>query len=294
MRTRKTLALGAAPLSVVFAPGELAPGDALSGLELVLNVGEMSTEGRRLLTGVVRAESAHGLEGWSVCSAFADAGACDEVFVSADGSFRQEIEWPGGDLELSVRDGAGREVALVLLREGKDSGPRELVPPWPEFVRRVRRCLNLAADVARASGQPLDELIAFVHSQERYGEQARDAADAAGYRECGANLERYAQYLDVLLRVAEAPPGWSDHPVTEDAARDDLARFRAALSEVWKRVRAAGREELEAELASVAAQGQGLSRRQAEDAAAAHAEARRLYDEVRRLERRLRGEAPAG
>ena len=70
----------------------------------------------------------------------------------------------------------------------------------------MRRCLDLAAEVAKATGRDREELFEHVHAQERYAEQAYEDHNQALYRECRENLEKYAGYLDQLLRDALPRP----------------------------------------------------------------------------------------
>src|SRR5262249_5899166 len=99
-----------------------------------------------------------------------------------------------------------------LLQNLEASQGQQLEPPWPKFAQLVRYCLDLAPRVAEATGRDRQELFEHVHAQERYAEQAFEEHNQALYRECGANLRKYSDYLEGLLRedlprppVAEPP-----------------------------------------------------------------------------------------
>ena len=136
-----------------------------------------------------------------------------------------------------------------------------LDPPWPRFAQLVRHCLDLAAEVAEATGRDRQELFEHVHAQERYGEQAYEEHNQPLYRECRENLEKYAGYLEQLLRdTLPRPPAVPTRP-PEEEAKLDLDRFRAYLAAVWKNVRAKQRGDLEARLKELAGQAGGLTAR---------------------------------
>jgi hypothetical protein len=97
-----------------------------------------------------------------------------------------------------------------LVARAEQARSQALDPPWPRFAQLVRQCLDLAAEVARATSRDPGELHEHVHAQERYAEQAYEEHNQALYRECRENLEKYAGYLTQLLqdslpRPAAAP-----------------------------------------------------------------------------------------
>jgi molecular chaperone DnaK len=171
-----------------------------------------------------------------------------------------------------------------LLERLEAAKGQALDPPWPRFTGLVRRCLDLAAEVAKATGRVPDELFEHVYAQERYAEQAYEEQNAALYRECNENLEKYAAYLEQLLRDTLPRPLPQPIRPPEEEARDDLDRFRSYLAHVWKQVRQKGRPDLEPRLAEVARQAQGLAGRLKTDPHAVTREARRLGTEVSKVE----------
>jgi hypothetical protein len=235
-------------------------------------------------------------------------GLCEEAFLDGEGRFRQAVEvvpTTDNELELAVCDPAGREKARVLVRlrpcrpaqaehggaavTPGQAGP-ELEPPWQEFARLVRRCLDLAASLADASGRQREELFEHIYTQERYAEQAWTALNPVLYRECVENLQNYAGYLERMLH--DALPMLRE---PEEDAQEALARFRQRLAEVWRGVRNAGRKELEARLAQAAARGQGLSQQVKTDPVTAVRTLRQLAAEVARVEEALHaGTATSG
>src|SRR5205807_1483909 len=106
-----------------------------------------------------------------------------------------------------------------------------------------------------------EELFEHVHAQERYAEQAYEEHNQPLYRECRENLEKYSGYLTQLLRDTLPRPAITPTKSPEDEARDDLEHFRGYLANVWKQVRAKGRNDLEPRLTDIAAQARGLSAR---------------------------------
>ncbi len=262
------------------------------------------------------------LGGFSVRVRPLAAGLVEEAFVDERGNFSlvAELEAESDNaLELTVCDDAGVELARAVTtvrhrslpcvpeaqprpaRAGEPSRPAgpespgalgPLDPPWPEFSRLVRRCLDLAAEVADRTGREREELFEHVWTQERYAESAYAAANGALYRECRENLDQFAAYLDSLLRDALPRPVARPTLVPEDEARDLLERFRTYLAAVWKNARAKGRAELEARLRSVAGQAAGLSGRLKADARGVLREVRRLGSDVARVEEELAGGIP--
>lgn len=257
------------------------------------------------ITGTVRIDSGPlpaFLDGGSVrIRAFA-TGLTEEAFLDAEGGFRQELELvPEGEnpLELALCDGAGRELFCLTVRvrhcAGDDSAAAPeavrnltLDPPWPDFALMVKHCLHLAADAADATGhRNRDELFEHVYTQERYAERARVEGNPILYRECFDNLEKYAGYLEQLRYDALPRPPVVPLRSAEDEAREGLERFRACLTAVWKKARAAGRDDLGEGLKRVAEQGQGLTQRARTDAVAVLHETRRLLGEIAAIDQQL-------
>src|SRR5262249_13361856 len=163
----------------------------------------------------------------------------------------------------------------------------------PRSAERGRRCRGLPARVGDATGRDRTDLFEHVYSQERYAEQARDEHNARLYRECFENLGNYAVYLDQLLRDAlPRPPRSAVRPPHEEA-RAALERFRTPLADVWKKVRAQGRADLEEPLKQAAEQAKGLSQRGKADPGAVLLEVRRLLREVDGVARRLAPGSPS-
>jgi hypothetical protein len=237
-----------------------------------------------------------------------------ESFLDARGAFSLEVELqPDTDnaVEVAILSPAGDEVACVPLsvRHGKTnqgptlaspqppltSGPF-VQPSLPSLSRLVRRCLDLAADVADATGRKREELFEHVYTQERYAEQACEENNQQVYRECFDNLGKYAGYLEQLLGDALPRPMRRSARCPEEEARDGLEQFRAGLADVWKKVRAKGRTDLDERLAQVARQGQGLAQRARTDPLAALREVRRLLGEIDKVAEQLQADPapPAG
>jgi len=164
-----------------------------------------------------------------------------------------------------------------LLQNLENARDQQLDPPWTRFTGLVRDCLDLAASVASATGRDRAELYQYIHAQERYAERAFEDHNQGLYRECKDNLDRYAGYLNRLL--ADALPREEARPTLppKDEAKSELERFRRYLSNVWKDVRAAARDDLEERLKQTARSAQGLTGR-------VEAEPERVLSEVRRLE----------
>jgi hypothetical protein len=156
-----------------------------------------------------------------------------------------------------------------------------LEPPWTVCAQRIRECLHLAAAVAQATGRKREELLQYVHAQERYAEHAHRENDRALYRECLENLDKYATYLEELRLAAEPRPLQNPPPVVEeDDARRVIERVRTDLAAVWKESRTKCRSDLEPKLKQVAAQAQGLGQRCKSDPSGAFQEAQRLRAEI--------------
>jgi hypothetical protein len=175
-----------------------------------------------------------------------------------------------------------------LLQELESRRGQTLDPPWPRFAQLVRHCLDLAAQVADATGRDRDELFEHVQAQERYAEQAYEEQNQALYRECRENLEKYAGYLTQLLKDTLPRPATAPTRPPEEEAKDDLDRFRGYLANVWKQVRAKQRNDLEPRLKEIAAQAGGLTARVKNEPLTVIREARRLGTEVYKIEEALK------
>jgi molecular chaperone DnaK len=146
-----------------------------------------------------------------------------------------------------------------LLQNLEASQGLMLDPPWTRFAQLVQKCVDLSAQVTDATGRKREELLEHIQAQERYAEQAYEELNQPLYRECRENLEKYAGYLEQLLRdtlprgpvVPSRPPG--------EEAKAAVDRFRAVLASVWKQVRGAGRSDLEERLTEIARRAKGLS-----------------------------------
>jgi exonuclease VII small subunit len=182
-----------------------------------------------------------------------------------------------------------------LLQNLEASQGQMLDPPWPRFTQLAQKCLDLAAKVADATGRRREELFEHIHSQERYAEQAFEEYNQALYRECRENLEKYAGYLEQLLRDTLPPPVRPSRP-PEEEAKSDMDRFRAYLASVWKQVRGAGRGDLEERLTEIAGRAKGLSQRIKAEPHDVMRDAHRLGSEVARIEEQLtnKRKQPAG
>jgi hypothetical protein len=180
-----------------------------------------------------------------------------------------------------------------LLQQLEVNRGQVLNPPWTRFAQLAKHCLHLAGTVAKDTGRNLDELLEYIHAQERYAEQAYEEKNQRLYRECWDNLEKYAGYLDQVRRDAlpEAPRGPARPP--EDDARDDVERYRRQLADVWKLVREKGRKDLDERMRQLADQGKGLSQRVKTEPYAVLRETRRLMTELNKIDQPLRGGGPA-
>ncbi len=176
-----------------------------------------------------------------------------------------------------------------LLQQLETSKDQMLDPPWTRFAQLIRHCLDLAVQVADATGRDRQELFEHVHAQERYAEQAYEEHNQPLYRECRENLEKYAGYLEQLLRDALPRPAPASTLPREEEAKADLDRFRNYLSAVWKQVRAKQRNDLEGRLKELAGQAAGLSSRLKIEPLAVLREVRRLGTEVHKIEEQLKG-----
>jgi hypothetical protein len=269
------------------------------------------------LTGVVRTDAdASRLEGVSVRIRSLVTGLMDEAFLDDHGAFAQDLELqPETDnsLELTVCEGDGAEAGRVIVTihcqsTGPASGqgvlPAQIVakpmenrrnpaldPPWPRFAKLARRCLDLAVEAAKATGRPAEELFEHVHAQQRYAEQAFEEQNQTLYQECRENLEKYAGYLDQLLRDALLRPSMPRLP-PEVEAKDSVERFRSDLATVWKQVRAKQRLDLEPRLAEIAGQAHGFTQRMKSEPLGVVRDARRLGAEVHKIEGQLTESRP--
>jgi hypothetical protein len=250
------------------------------------------------VTGVVYGLGAASVcDGGSVRVRSVATGLTSEVFLDCRGAFGVDVELApeaDNDLEVAIVSPTGDELAWVpaCVRQ-RCAGPPSLLaaedvpvrcqvlePPWPRMVHLVRHCLDLAAKVADATGRPRQELFEHVYAQERYGEQAHGENNQPLYRECFDNLGKYAGYLEQLLEDALPRPPRPPSRPPEEVARSELERFRSTLAEVWKKIRARGRTELDQRLARVAQEGQGLSLRVRTDPQGVLLEVRRLIGEI--------------
>jgi hypothetical protein len=278
----------------------LCQADLPGGLELHLSGAAAVEGGLYSLQGAVRgARVAAILDGGSVCVRSLATGLTDEAFLDAEGNFAQAIEVDRereNRLEIAVCDGFGQERGRVSVcvppRDSDRPAPAleasaEPGPAWTRFTQLVRHCLELAAKVGDATRRDRTELFEHVYTQERYAEQARDGHDARLYHECFENLEKYAAYLDQLLRDALPRPPRSAVLPPQEEARAALERFRTALAGVWKKVRAQGRADLEGQLKQVAEQAKGLSQRGKTDPGGVLLDVRRLLREVDGVARQI-------
>ncbi len=126
-------------------------------------------------------------------------------------------------------------------------------------------------------------MFEHVHAQERYAEQAYEEHNQALYRECCENLEKYAGYLEQLLRDALPRPATRPPLPPEEEARAEVERFRRYLASVWKQVRAKGRADLETRLSEIARQAGGLSQRIKTEPLAVLRDLNRLGTEVQKV-----------
>jgi molecular chaperone DnaK len=224
-------------------------------------------------------------------------GKIDELLKEYSGSFRTRLKARAAQLHKDLVEAlhyddepkAIQRMAELrdLLQQLETTRGQLLDPPWPRFAQLVRHCLDLAADVADATGRDRAELFEHVHAQERYAEQAYEEQNQPLYRECRENLEKYAGYLEQLLRDTLPRPTASPTLPPEEEAKALLDRFRSYLSTVWKLVRAKKRSDLESRLAEIAKQAGGFSARVKTEPQAVLRELRRLGTEVHKIEEAL-------
>jgi molecular chaperone DnaK len=226
----------------------------------------------------------------------------DEALAALAGGlrsqFRARAERVEADLLEALRyDDEPKAVVRMaelrdLLQQMEAARGQALEPPWQQFALLMRRCLDLAAQVADQTGRDREELFEHVRAQERYAEQAHAEFNQALYRECWDNLSKYAGYLESLSHDALPRPDTRPTLPPDVEARDGLERFRAYLATVWKQVRSKGRGDLEARLKEVAQQAGGLSGRVKADPVGVVREVRRLGTEVVKVEEELAGGRP--
>jgi molecular chaperone DnaK len=223
----------------------------------------------------------------------------DELLGVFSGSFRTRMKAKATQLHADLMEAlryddepkAIQRMAELreLLQNLEASRGQVLDPPWPRFAQLVRHCLDLAAQVADRTGRERDELFEHVHAQERYAEKAYEEHNQALYRECRENLEKYAGYLDRLLRDALPRQAAPPQRPPEEEARSELERFRTFMSTVWKQVRAKKRADLEGRLPEIAKQAGGLSARLKSDPIGVLRDVRRLGTEIAKIEEQLSG-----
>lgn len=229
----------------------------------------------------------------------------DEALAALAGGlrsqFRARAERVEADLLEALRyDDEPKAVVRMaelrdLLQQMEAARGQALEPPWQQFALLVRRCLDLAAEVAEQTGREREELFEHVRAQERYAEQAHAEFNQTLYRECWDNLSKYAGYLETLSRDALPRPDTRPTQPPDVEARDGLERFRAYLAAVWKQVRAKERGDLEGRLKEVARQAGGLSGRVKVDPVGVLRDMRRLGTEVGKVEEdMIAGRRPTG
>ncbi len=222
----------------------------------------------------------------------------DELLPQFSGSFRTKLRARAGQLREDLLEAlryedepkAIQRMAELreLLQNLEASKGQMLDPPWPRFAQLVQKCLDLAAQVADATGRKREELFEHIHSQERYAEQAYEEHNPLLYRECHENLEKYVGYLEQLLRDTLPRPPVRPSLPPEEEAKADVDRFRSFLASVWKQVRTAGRKDLEEQLTGIADRAKGLSQRVKTEPHDVMRDAHRLGTEVAKIEDRLK------
>jgi hypothetical protein len=217
----------------------------------------------------------------------------EELLPQFSGSVRTRVKARAGRLREDLLEALRyddepkaiqRMAELRDLVQGLEAGRGQaLDPPWPRFAQLIRHCLDQAAAVADKTGRDREELFEHVHAQERYAEQAYEEHNQALYRECRENLEKYAGYLQQLLRDALPRPAAGPTRPPEEEARAEVERFRSFLAAVWKQVRARGRADLENRLGAIARQAAGLSQRVKTEPLAVLRDTNRLGTEVQKV-----------
>lgn len=221
-------------------------------------------------------------------------GQIDELLLSYAGAFRTKMRARAqrlhDDLLEALRfDDEPKSIQRMaelreLQQQLEGQKGQQLDPPWPRFTQLVRRCLDLAAEVAEATGRNREDLFEHVHAQERYAEQAYEEHNQALYRECLENLEKYAGYLDRLKRDALPRPMAAPSRPPEEEAKQELEQFRTFLASVWKQVRAGKRADLETRLPDIAKRAAGLGQKLKTEPVSVLRDVRRLTTEVSRIE----------
>jgi molecular chaperone DnaK len=223
----------------------------------------------------------------------------NEILESLVGGIRTRLRARANqaiaDLEEALRY-ADEPKAIVrmaelrsLLQQAETARGQTLDPPWPQFALLVRRCLDLAAEVADKTGREREELFEHIRAQERYAEPARAEANQALYRECWQNLEKYAAYLEGLSNDSLPRPAARRTLPPEEEARESLDRFRSYLSSVWKEARDKDRRDLDTRLRELAKQASGLSARVKSEPIEVVRTVRRLANEIAKVEADLAG-----
>ena len=277
--------------------------------ELQLTSPLFSTEIAYHLTGLVRSDASLP-EGSAVRIRALASGWTEEIFLGSDGTFASSLQLTPGaahEYELGAFDDLGREVTSLRVQvihrsqeaahtdETSEAGASFgcLDPPWLTCVQRIRHCLHLAATVALETGRNRDELLKYVHAQERYAEQAHKEMNRPLYHECLANLEKFAEYLEQMRHEAQPRPLEMAPTISEGDARARVTQLRMELASAWKQARAQGRADLESQLKEIATQAQGLGRRCKSDAPAALREADQLLAQIASIQNDING-IPSG
>ena len=181
-----------------------------------------------------------------------------------------------------------------LLQQLETGHGQPLDPPWPRFAQLVKQCLDVAVVVAKTTGREREELLDYIHAQERYAEKAYEDHNQPLYRECRENLEKYARYLDEVQRHTLPRPVAAASRSPEEEAHEGLDRFRSYLATVWKRAKATQRGDLDARLKEIASRANGINQRLKADPTGVIRDIRRLGTEVSKIEDLLDGKRRAG
>src|SRR5262249_17853472 len=94
-------------------------------------------------------------------------------------------------------------------------------------------------------------------------------------------------YLAQLLKDALPRPAAAPARPPEEEAKDEVERFRAGLSRVWKQARTAKRADLEARLAEIAKQASNFTQRLKSEPVAVLRDARKLGVEIDKIQQQL-------
>ena len=146
----------------------------------------------------------------------------------AAGSVQRQRPHPVAAARSSHRQGAARSPALRRRAEGDPAhGRAARFAAAAGNVRRARCSIRPGRALpswcatastwpprsAEATGRDRQELFEHVQAQERYAEQAYEEHNQPLYRECRENLEKYAGYLEQLLRdTLPRPPAVPTRP----------------------------------------------------------------------------------